>query len=212
MVMKKLNLLIIISSLFLFFSCEKDDTNDKLGGDPSNIGEVGNVFYVSGVPYAVSDASVKVTKREDGVSTVTLSGVVNDPNLKNMLQSLDGYNGQTSISAKFKATSEGIESIYDDGSFTIVKYNAKAGDTYTYNRRGISLKREVTEVSNEDEYYWNGMLLKTVKVRETGRSIPGLKNTEFVFNHKFGLVGYSLNLEDGSKINLAVVSQQNDAH
>lgn len=210
--MKNLSLLFLVSSLFLFFSCEKDDSDGKLGGEQSVIGEVGNTFYVSGMPYGVTGTSVEITDRKDGVSTITISGVVSSPNLKDLLQSLDGYEGQTTVSAKFKGTSEGIESVYDDGSFILVKYNAKVGDTYTYSRKGMSLKREVTDVTNKDDYYWNGMLIKTIKVKETGRNIPGLRNAEFVFNHKFGLVGYKLNLEDGSNFNLAVVSKQFDLH
>lgn len=210
--MKNISLLFIISTIFLILSCEKDDSSDDLGGDPSLIGEVGNVFYVSGFPYGVSNTSIKITDRKDGVSTITLSGALNNSNLEDLLQTIDGYEGQTTISAKFKVTSEGIESVYDDGKFLLVKYSAKVGDTYTYNRKGMSLKREVTDVTNKDDYYWNGMLIKTIKVKETGRNIPGLRNAEFVFNHKFGLVGYKLNLEDGSKLDLAVLSNQYDAH
>ena len=93
-----------------------------------------------------------------------------------------------------------MQSVYDDGtSFTLVKYDAKVGDKYTMKRNGQNLVREVTQKSTEDDYYWfGGWIVKTITVVETGRAIPGLSETELIFNHQFGLLSYTMKYEDGS--------------
>ncbi len=96
--------------------------------------------------------------------------------------------------------------MYADGSCILVKYDAEVGDVYTAEHDGMTLKREVVAVSSEDDFYWNGMLIKTVNVKETGRNIPGLMSVDHVYNHRFGLVGVVVFFEDGSSQLVNVVS------
>lgn len=210
---KILTLLVSITILFAITACEKED-DGILGGGQSAIGEEGNSFIVHNTPLGVSNPSVSIIDLEDGVSTIKVSANITNSTLLDMLQSIDGYTDQAEKTGKFRVTTEGIESIYDDGStFTLVRYDAKVGDVYTFTRGTMNLKREVTHVSTTDDFNWYGgqfLYLKTVDVKETGRNIPGLSSTIMHFNHKFGLVGYTLKLEDGSDYDLSVVSLNNN--
>jgi len=183
--------------LVALISC--DESTSELGGDLSEFGAVGTRATSYSVPAILQGATAEVTAVEDGVSVVTLTADFSDDDIETIQQRLPNYDGRSSFDAKYRATSEGVQSVYDDGtSFTLVKYDAKVGDKYTLKRDGQNLVREVTQKSTEDEYYWNGMLLKTITVVETGRAVPGLSDAKLVFNHRFGLVGYTLNFEDGS--------------
>lgn len=136
---------------------------------------------------------------EGGVSVLTLTADFSDNDIETIQKRLPAYDGVSTFDAKYRVTSEGVQSVYDDGtSFTLVKYNAKVGDKYTLKRNSQNLVREVVQKSEEDDYYWNGLLLKTITVKETGRAVPGFSNAKLIFNHRFGLVGYEMYFEDGS--------------
>ena len=210
--MKKIYVCLIIMTVLSvgFTSCEKDSDEaiKTLGGTRSPIGNEGTRFFVKGLPSGVSNTSIKVTNLSDnGISTLTVSADITNSEILSVLSNIDGYDTSIKeISGNFRITSEGAESIYDDGSCILVKFDAKVGDVYTVNHSGMHLKREVTSVAAEDDYYWNGMLIKTIRVKETGRNIPGLSSVEHSYNHRFGLVGVSVNFEDGSTKHVNIVS------
>lgn len=130
---------------------------------------------------------------------LTLTADFSEGDIKTIQQRLPAFDGTSTFDAKYRVTSKGVQSVYDDGtSFTLVKYDAKVGDKYTLKRNGQDLVREVVQKSEEDDYLWNGWLLKTITVEETGRAIPGFSSAKLVFNHRFGLVGYEMYFEDGS--------------
>lgn len=106
----------------------------------------------------------------------------------------------------FRITPEGIESVYPEGNLTLVKYDAKVGDVYSLKRGSKTIRREVTSVSSDDDYYWAGMYIKTIKVKETGRGIPGVSSIEFAFNHRFGIVGIKVLFEDGTCEEIEIAS------
>ena len=188
-----------IVSFFLFALIACDESTAELGGDQSEFGAVGIKATSYNVPTILQGATAEITALEDGVSVLTLTADFSDNDIEAIQQKLPNYDGRSNFDAEFRATSKGVQSVYDDGtSFTLVKYDAKVGDKYTLKRDGQNLVREVTQKSTEDDYYWNGMLIKTITVVETGRAVPGLSDAKLVFNHKFGLVGYTLNFEDGS--------------
>jgi len=183
--------------LISLISC--DESTSKLGGDQSDFGEVGIRITSTHVPAVLQGGTAEITELEDGVSVVSFTADFSDDEIETIQQRLPTFDGRPTFDAKYRATTAGVQSVYDDGtSFTLVKYNAEVGDKYTLKRDGQNLVREVTQKSTEDDYYWYGMLLKTITVKETGRAVPGLSETELVFNHKFGLVGYTLKFEDGS--------------
>ncbi len=193
-----------------FISCQKDENGSSpLGGTQSAIGNVNNNFTISGIPSGVSGVSAKVTELMNAVSTVSYSGTVTNSSYLNLLkQSPDvSVSGNTvTCKSKCRITSEGMESVFEEGTLTLVKYDAKVGDVYSLKRGSTTLRREVTSVSTNDDYNWGGMYIKTIKVKETGRNIPGFSGTEFVFNHKFGIVGVKVMFEDGTSKTIAISS------
>jgi hypothetical protein len=176
-----------------------DDSTAELRGDQSEFGEIGVQITSTNRPAILQGATAEITDLEDGVSVLSLTADFSEDDIETIQQRLPGYDGTTHFDAKYRVTTEGVQSVYDDGtSFTLVKYDAKVGDKYTLKRNGQTLVREVVQKSEEDDYYWNGWMLKTITVKETGRAVPGFSNAKLVFNHRFGLVGYELYFEDGS--------------
>jgi hypothetical protein len=205
----KTKLFILTSICFLFFSCEKISYfGNNLGGTQSPIGEVDNGFSFTTFD-GVTNTSATVTDLTKGISTISYSVTVTDPKLAVLAGYINGANvsGSTiSGSIKAKFTSEGIQTIHDDGDFILIKYNAKVGDKYTLEGKDYTVTREVTNVSETDDYFWSWMLIKTITVVETGHTAPGITKIEYVFNHKFGLVGTKMYLSDGSTKSAAVYS------
>lgn len=184
--------------LLALISC--DDSTAELKGDQSEFGEIGVQITSTNPPAILQGATAEITDLEDGVSVLSLTADFSEADIETIQQRLPGYDGTTHFDAKYRVTTKGVQSVYDDGtSFTLVKYDAKVGDKYTLKRNGQTLVREVVQKSEEDDYYWNGWMLKTITVKETGRAIPGFSNANLIFNHRYGLVGYELHFEDGSK-------------
>jgi len=209
MKLKVLSLITLLCVFAIFISCEKEDNSGSLGGTQSAIGSVNNTFQLSGVPTGISGLSAKVTNLADGKSTVTYSATITNSTYLGMASSMTDVNVTGSTikrEGNYRITSEGMESVYPEGNLTLVKYDAKVGDTYTLKRGSTTLRREVTAVSTQDDYSWGGMYIKTIKVKETGRNIPGVSNIEFVFNHKFGIVGLKVSFEDGTSKTVGVSS------
>jgi len=187
--MKNLQTLFLLSLIILFtVSCDKsDDGFGGLGGSQSSIGEVGNTFQISSIA-GLSGLSAEVTDLTDGVSTVTYTTTVNNQTYIDMIQSLTGVSvSGTSVQreSQYIISSNGIASVYPEGNLILVDYGAKVGDVYTLKRGSTTMKREVEAVSTDDDFYWGGMLIKTIDVKETGRNIPGVSYIVFRFNHKF---------------------------
>ncbi len=206
---KVLSLIILFSFFATFTSCEKDDPSGPLGGTQSEIGSVNNTFQLSGVPSGVSGVSAKVTNLDNGVSTVTYTANITNSSYLNMISSMSDVNVSGSSAQRegnYRITSEGMESVYPEGNLTLVKYGAKVGDVYSLKRGSTTMRREVTSVSTDDDYNWGGMLIKTIQVKETGRNIPGVSDIEFVFNHKFGIVGLKISFEDGTSKTIGISS------
>lgn len=193
------------SLLALFFtSCEVVSDvlpSQKLGGEPSALGEVGNTFTL-GTVSGVNNFSAEVRSQEGDISEITGSFTMDDPTLLEIIKNIPDVlvNGSTvSATKKYRLTTEGIQSIYEDGEFIMVKYGDNVGKSYSYKKDGKNLKREVTYKSSEDDYRWAFWDIKVIRVVETGRGIPGVKNLEYIANHKFGLVGFKVTFEDGSE-------------
>ena len=204
--MKTKSLLLILMLVFIL-SCKKDE-KASLGGDQSPIGAVDNAFTINAVP-GITNFNAKVTSLESGVSTITYSATIAGTTATTILSALTGAtvtgNSFTRVS-KYKITTNGIQSNYTDGDLILVKYDAKVGDKWSLKVSGNEITRTVTSVSNTDDYTWNGMLIKVIKVDETGRGLPGVAKLEFIANHKFGLVGIIVHLEDGSTQNISIIS------
>ncbi len=185
------------SLLITLISC--DDSTYKISGSQSEFGEIGIKITSSNTPSILNGATAEITELEGGVSVITLTADFSDEDIKTIQERLPAYDGTSTFDVKYRVTSKGVQSVYDDGtSFTLVEYDAKVGDTYSVKRNSQNLEREVIQKSEDDDYYWEGLLLKTITVKETGRAIPGFSNAKLIFNHRYGLVGYEMYFEDGS--------------
>lgn len=198
--MKKLSIL-LLAMMVLFAGCSKKKQSTTLGGEtdiPLNI--VGNIFN-SGSSLFPGNAQILSSSGGD----VTLRAQVQLP-LGNPLANLipagmkDGT-GNLNTELRFKATSEGILEYSlnsDQKPFVIARYDAKVGDKYTLRKSdGNTITRTVTAVSSDDDYFWNWMYIKTVTVEQDSR-IPGVARIVYNANHKFGLVGIDIYMEDGT--------------
>lgn len=208
--MKKFTFLFGLVLILLFSSCDLLNLGDSVKGDQSPIGEVGTEIYTSSIA-GVENPSMSVTSLENGISTITAQATVTNPLILNVLSNLPEctVNGNTvSGTAKFKITTEGIESENDSYSGVLVKYSSKAGDTY----KGASgYKREVVSKSTEDDYSFGFYLIKVLEIEESPCSVPGVKKLVYFANHKFGIVGAEVTYDDNTTMNIGLsYSAQND--
>jgi len=200
---------ICLVGITVFSGCEKDDPGGSIGGSQSPIGKTGNIFTTKGSIAGVSNFSAQVVDLEKGVSSVSISVNFTNSTYLSMLSTMSDVDisGTKAVSNRqYRFTDKGIQSVYPEGKLNLINYNAKVGDVYTLKRGAHTLRREVTVVSKQDEFPWNGLLIKTIHVKETGRGIPGLDYIEYVGNHKFGIVAYKFGFEDGSTREISLVS------
>ncbi|MFT5887019.1 MAG: ribosomal protein S11 [Arcticibacterium sp.] len=173
---------------------------DKLGGDQSPIGEVGNTFSL-GLLDGADGFDAEVVSLDGGVSSIKASLTITDAKLLEIAKSIPGltWNGNTAeVTRKYKITEEGIQNIYDDTNFTLVRYSDEVGDSYSAKHNGDKITRTIKSKSTEDDYDWSFFNIKVMKIEETGRKIAGVNKIEYIVNHKFSLVGVKVYFEDGS--------------
>ena len=216
--MKKL--LIVLLSVILFISCNKDESeyvSNTLGGTtelPMN--DVGNIFYttiqIDGINYN-TNGHVEVVKNDNGIITLHINATL-PTYLSNIFPTrIKDDKGNLDTEIKLKNTSEGIIDYtnMDDKPFLVVKYDAKVGDKYLLKKSdGKSLNRSVTKHSTKDDFEWKGgqyYYLKTVTVEQGDFGVPGIDKVVFNANHKFGLVGFEIVMEDGTSIKIFLNSQ-----
>ena len=210
--MKKVLLLLLLLSFGLFISCEKSGSESfstNLGGStdlPMN--EVGNTIYsttiISGHRYT-SNTQITVVKNEDGITTIHIkSKIPQDLPFANLVTSdMKDANGNLDIELKYKNSTEGVLDYtnIDHKPFVIAKYDAKVGDKYILKKSdGMTITRTVTKHSTTDDFEWIGgqwLYLKTVTVEQDSR-IPGVDKIVYNANHKYGLVGIKVVMEDGT--------------
>ncbi len=203
---------LIISSCDLIDKIKEEDNPTGISGDQSPMGQVGTtVTSSSGAIAGVSNIQASVTTLSGGVSTYTGTATITNSAIKNALSNYPGVtvngNSVTITGIKFKSTKEGIESVYGLDPGIIVKYNSAVGDKYPIS--GTSKTREVTEKSSSDDFYWGGMLIKTIKVEENV-SKNGIKKITYWGNHKWGLVSVKFEFEDGSTAQFPVYNSTNN--
>ena len=191
--------LLILSALVAIFiiTCEKGD-DDTIGGEQSVMGQVGEEIYSFNIP-GVSQATATVVSLEDGISTFTGSAVITNPAILNIVSNIPDFevngNNVSVTGLKFKVTTEGIESKNSSYPGIIVKYDSKVGDTYS---AGSGAKRKVISKSTDDDYPYVFFNIKVIKVEESPSAFPGVKKIVYIANHRFGIVGLELTLDDNT--------------
>lgn len=206
-----------VVSGILFTSCDivgggsDSKGTDPIGGELSPMGAVGNTFTAT-FP-GTSEKTFQIVAREGDVSTVEVTATVTNPFFLNILQSVDSptvkLNGnQVTIREKLRITSKGIQNVtYDGKTISLAEYDARVGDTYKTKAALGTFERKVTRVSSDDDYPWGFMMIKTIKVEETIRHIPGISKVVYYANHRFGLVGMDVIYEDGSQTLMNIYSE-----
>jgi hypothetical protein len=191
------------------------------------ITEVGNTIATGAVTVAGTSYSVggglTVTGSDAGDVTLRLTADLNTaPALlakvntwAPALASVGGWgsgfltNGVIGTDVQLRVTSEGIQDHLnaDKKLNTLVRYDAKVGDTYRVTLAdGSSITRTVTGVATQDDFQYGMMLIKTITVEQPSK-IPGV--TKFVYraNHRFGLVWVQAQLEDGTTLSYYLFPQ-----
>lgn len=203
-----IRILSYISILFFITACSSFDLSNSntLGGStdiPMN--KVGVTFSPSlslpGTLYA-GTATAEITSVEGDVTTVAITATIpsNFPILDGIKAKYKDSSGNLNCEATFKFTDKGIIDYNNPAHepFVLVKYNASVGDKYTFeNSDGTVLTREVVRKSTDDDFYWGGLIIKTVDVEQPS-NIPGVEKLVYFTNHKFGLVAVRAVMEDGT--------------
>lgn len=205
----------ILLTALLAVSCNLFDDSDSstdIAGNP-NIPQntVGNEFtgYISFGGNNFQTSGV-VTENKSGIISVDVTATVPDDfPLKDLIpDEYDNGSGTMSGTMKFKNTSEGILDYTNaDGKpLILVKYDCKVGDKYVLEKSdGTRITRTVTAKSETDDYPYGFMYIKTIEVEQDSR-IPGVEKIVYYANHKFGLVGVRVVMDDGSSLNSTVYS------
>ena len=204
----------IIALVLVIASCKKDDDNsgnsNSIGGSTSiPINTVGNTWansIIAGTSFY--QGTITITSITDGVATVQFSAAIpaNIPILQGIKAKYKDGSGNLICEGKYKMTDAGILDYnnIDHEPFVLVKFDASVGDKYTLTKSdGTKIVREVVRKSTTDDYYWGGMLIKTIDVEQSS-NIPGVKKITYFSNHKFGLVGVMVEMDDGSKPQLSL--------
>lgn len=204
------------------FSCQKDDSSQKLGGntnlEENQVGKVSStVVYVGS--QQIGKGKLKVTDHKDGVVTLDFNAAVSNETFKKTDElcklffreeyekrraSIMGENGEIHGTFQFKNTSEGVGFIRDDGKlFVIMRYDVKVGDKWSFTQGcGQKVACEVVHKSQDNDFHWGLMNIKVVKVESTSPGWPGVNKVVYIGNHKFGLIGAELHMEDGSVMDI----------
>ncbi len=218
--MKKLLIILSILVGMLSYSCEKSSKNEDpgvLSGDQSPMGETGVTVTTSSAEIAgVSNFAAEITSLDGGISSYSASATVTNVLLKNMISGFPGVtiNGDqaTITDMKMQQTIEGIKCITGPGAGVLVKYDSEVGDTYPIGNSGYT--RKVVSKTGVDDYAYGFYLIKTIQVEDMDpvalKNTGGVNKVTYIANHKFGLVGVRLDMDDATTVTFPVyTSAQN---
>lgn len=188
-----------------WFVLDKQKSDSISGTTDIPINTTGNTFTSSikiGNSYQNINGSIAITNVSNGVATVNFQFPLpaNQPILNNIKPKYKDAAGNLNCEAKYKMTDKGILDYnnLDHEPFVLVKYDAKVGDKYTLEKSdGSKIVREVVRKSTDDDYYWGNMMIKTIDVEQSS-NIPGVDKIVYFTNHKFGIVGVRVYMEDGT--------------
>ena len=200
-------LLMIFSIVILSTSCNElsdDDDPNRLTGSQSKMGVVGVTVSSSSTEIAgVSNFSAVVNRLENGISSYTAQATITNPLLINMIANFPGVvieGDAVSISnLEIQQTTDGIKCLTGPYAGVLVKYNSSVGDTYTTSTSGKS--RTVVSKTGLDDYPYGFYLIKTIQVESSignASRMSGINKITYIANHRFGMVGVKVGLEDGT--------------
>jgi hypothetical protein len=198
-----------------------DDGSTDLGGDTNiEMNTVGNVISTGmltvGDDNMSLDAAVTVLANDDGLITAKVEidlDVVRDlPGFQMIYDAIPSRykdsEGNISSQIQFKSTSEGIVDYanMDEEPHMLVRYKDGVGTQYSLTKSsGRTLTREVVAKSNEDDFPYGFMYIKTSTI-EQEMNVAGVRKIIYRANHKFGIVYAEAIMDDGSSVNTYLYS------
>lgn len=211
--------LVVVALSALGLSCSSTEEANDLGGDPNvPIAQVGNVVSLGSVKVGSDTvdigATMTITKNEGGLVTARVTAdPTKDPRIAKYAALIDASakkpDGTIDAEVKFRVTSEGVQDFFnkDRKPHTVVKYSANVGDTYKLTKSdGVVITRTVVAKSNEDDFPYGFMNIKTMTIEQDSR-IPGIKKFVVRANHKFGIVHVTAVADDNSELSAYVLSR-----
>jgi hypothetical protein len=201
-------IIIYLSILAVLYSCGSFDfgsTNKISGTTDIPMNKVG-VTFSPGImlpdAFYNGKATAEITSVEGDKTTISITATLptNYPILEGIKSKYKDASGNLKCDATFKFTDKGIIDYNNPNHepFVLIKYDAKVGDKYTFEKPdGTVITREVIRKSTEDDFYWGGMIIKTIDVEQDSR-IPGVEKITYFTNHKFGIVAVRTTMEDGT--------------
>ncbi|MBK9330399.1 MAG: hypothetical protein IPM95_14120 [Sphingobacteriales bacterium] len=215
-IMKKWMLLVFV---FGVISCTKD--GDKLGGQTDlDLTKVeGSDFAVSiassGEDFPVINAGVISNNGGDVTFRITLD-FTGHPDSAVLVPLIPAYlkddQNRVKHDIKMRFTSQGIQDYEEnpgDKPFTIVKYDARVGDTYMFKTNtGEVLTRTVTERTDENDWPFTMFNIKTIKVEQNEFDDiwePIIEKVVWRANHKYGLVYMEAVLKNGKILKADII-------
>ena len=190
-------------AILFFAACNDDESYNKIGGSTDlETNVVGYSYTLRGTLDGVSlgtGFNATVVENSDGIVEIKLEGELASQYVSQIPSTYVSADGDVNVSGKFINSTEGVGYVNANGDQSVlVKYDAKVGDKWSYTTLGgKTLNREVISKSTEDDYYWGGMLIKVIEV-EQNLPYPGFNKVVYSANHKFGIVGAVVTMEDGS--------------
>lgn len=197
--------ILVFLSGCIFSDAGKSKSNALKGDTDLPINEVGNTFesWIS-IPGVLIEENpkIEVSKIEGDITSISIKGKIpeNLPFSDLLVSEFTNADGELDCEVKFKITDEGILDYNNSEGkpFLLVKNDAKVGDVYTLEKsNGTTITREVVRKSEEDDFYWSGMNIKTIDVEHYSK-LPGVYKITYLCNHKFGIVAIRYEMEDGS--------------
>jgi len=226
--MKKSKLLLgfilpIVFVSLLVISCKKDkQENVTIGGDTdyaeNKVGakSTGSI-YMNGTSVS-NQVQTTVVENSSGIVSVQFTGKI-PSQYTSLIENFgnkyykDRYtqykpkyvdaNGNVNVTIKLINSSEGVAYVNSTGKqFVVMKYDANVGDKWSYTKKnGHDVNFEVKQKSTTDDYAYGFMNIKVVKIEQTVDEL-GFTKIVYIGNHKFGLVGIEINVEDGTVVKL----------
>lgn len=217
--MKSYHLLFLACSFALVFSgCGSSSTEPTLGGSSDiELTKPGNKWVGSirfNGTYINTPAEVVSERRENGITTLRFTiDLTGHPDSALISQYVPAKykdeRGRVTASMKVRMTTEGIEDYSQDGKpWMLVRYDANVGDTYTFNGpNGEIKKRTVVERTNQDDWPFGFLLIKTIKVEEVLPPKDAVASKIWYrANHRFGLVYMETFLKSGGSVSVSLMT------
>lgn len=202
---------LFFATLLLLSACKKDKST-TIGGDTDiPLNTIGNTFgttvNING-EYFDPNEDITLISNDNGVITLKVKANLPPGNpLADLIPAeYKDAEGNLDCNIRFTNTSEGIMDYFnlDQESFVLVRYDAKVGDTYKLKKsNGVTITREVTYKSTDDDFPYGFMYIKVIDVEQDSR-IPGVSKIVYHTNHKFGLAGVEIFMEDGTSSSMLI--------